>query len=546
MTILSRLLGRVLKLPPAETHDIVVDRDLQVPMPDGAVLLADHYHPRGAEKRPTILIRSPYGRAAFWSLMFARPLAERGFQVLIQSCRGTFGSGGRFEPFHNERADGLATLDWIEQQPWFSGDLAMFGASYLGIVQWAIAAEAGPRLKAMAGQLTTSSVRAAMYNGGSFWLDAALTWAGLVEYQEAGFLQSLLAMPRAQRTLPRAANHLPLRTADEVMVGKAAQYYRDWVDHSEPGDPFWQPIEFSGGVPRVSAPVHLLGGWYDVFTPQTIADYEALRRAGKDPYLTVGPWSHTNNRWLGRALSESIAWYRAHLLGDRSALRELPVRLFVMGAGEWRDYPSFPPPGIQSERWHLQPEKGLSTALPPESEPDRYRYDPADPTPSIGGSALSLNSGPRDNAPLLRRPDVLVYTSAPLDRDMEIIGPVSADLFVESSLDHTDFFVRLCDTAPSGKTINVCDGLLRLTPGEPARDERGIRKVHVDLWPTAHRFVRGHRVRVLVASGAHPRFARNPGSGEPFGAATTLLASDQAVHHAPASPSAIVLPVMPR
>lgn len=545
MTMISRLLGWALKLPPAETHDVVIDRDLRVPMPDGVELLADHYHPRGVDGRPTILIRSPYGRAAAFGLLFARPLAERGFQVLIQSCRGTFGSGGVFEPFHAERADGLATVDWIEKQPWYSGKLAMFGASYLGIVQWAIAADAGPRLHAMAAQLTTSSLPATMYSGGSYWLDTALFWAGLVEHQEAGFFRSWLAIQRAPRLLEAASSHLPLRTADEAMVGRPLAFFRDWLEHAQPGDPWWEPLERSGTVADVSAPVHLLAGWYDVFTPQTVADYERLRRAGKNPYLTVGPWSHTSGGSMGVSLRDAIAWYRAHLLGDRTALREQPVHLFVMGAGEWRDYPSFPPPGMRPERWHLQPERGLGPTPPPESEPDRYRYDPNDPTPSVGGSALSPNSGAKDNKALLKRADVLAYTSAPLDRALEIIGPVSADLHVESSLDHTDFFVRLCDTSPSGKTINVCDGLVRLTPETAPRDERGRRRAHVELWPTAHRFEKGHRVRVLVSSGAHPRFARNLGSGEPLATATKLLASDQAVHHAPGAPSAIVLPVMP-
>ena len=154
MTILSRLLGSYFKLPPAETYDIVVEQNLQVPMLDGVELLADHYYPRHGGKRPTILVRSPYGRTGVFGMLFARPFAERGFQVLIQSCRGTFGSGGKFDAFRNERADGLATVEWLKRQAWFSGALALVGPSYLGFVQWAIAAEAGPELKAMATQIT--------------------------------------------------------------------------------------------------------------------------------------------------------------------------------------------------------------------------------------------------------------------------------------------------------------------------------------------------------------------------------------------------------
>ena len=563
MTILSRLLGWMLKLPPAVTRDVVVNRDIPVPMPDGAILLADHYQPRlsaslalsarasapadsaAPRPAPTILIRSPYGRAGIWGIMFGRPFAERGFQVFIQSCRGTFGSTGEFRPFVDDRADGLATLDWLERQPWYRGPLAMFGASYLGIAQWAIAPDAGERLGAMSCQLTTAHLPSAIYPGGSFWLDAALMWAGIVESQERGFLRSMLAVNQAPRLLAKAAKQLPLRTADELMVGKPLRYYREWADHSGPSDPFWEPVDFSARTGEITAPLLLLGGWYDVFLPQVIADHLRMKRAGKTTHLTIGPWPHFNNGWLAVALQESIAWYRAHLLGDRAALREQPVRVFVMGAGEWRDFPEWPPPGMHPERFYLQPGGGLSTELPPTSEPDRYRYDPDDPTPSIGGSALSPNSGAKDNKPLLSRADVLVYTGAPLPRDTEIIGPVSAELFVESSLPHTDFFVRLCDAAPSGKTLNVCDGLLRLTPDNPPTDERGRRKVTIELWPTAYRFKRGHQIRVLVASGAHPRYARNPGSGEPLATATTLVAADQAIHHDPPSPSAVVLPIWP-
>src|SRR5215472_327409 len=139
VSLTSRVVGRLLKLPPAETHDVSVERNLRVPMRDGVTLLADYYAPRRSERKPTILIRSPYGRATFWGTLFGRPFAERGFQVLIQSCRGTFGSGGTFDPFRPEHDDGMDTVAWVREQEWFSGALVTMGASYLGMVQWAIA-----------------------------------------------------------------------------------------------------------------------------------------------------------------------------------------------------------------------------------------------------------------------------------------------------------------------------------------------------------------------------------------------------------------------
>jgi uncharacterized protein len=544
MSLTSRIIEWLCKLPPAETRDVEVDRDLAVPMPDGAVLLADRHYARGREKAPTLLVRTPYGRAAPWEMLFGTPFAERGFQVVIQSCRGTFGSGGAFDPLRNEREDGLATIAWLKEQPWFSGEMAMLGPSYLGFVQWAIAAEAGPELKAMVTHVTSSNMRSSMYSGGSFWLETALVWAYLVSIQEKSLLATMLANLGLQGDVGAAARTLPLRRADEALLQEPAPFLRDWLSHDQPGDPFWEPVDFSEKVAHVSAPVQMLGGWYDVFLPQTIADHARLRRAGKTPHLTIGPWFHTDQRWFPTGLRDALAWFRAHLLGDPSGLREAPVRVYVMGEDAWREFPDWPPPDHRPERWYLQAARGLSPEPPAASDPDTYRYDPADPTPSVGGSTLAPTAGAKDNRALEARPDVLVYTSAALDRDVVAIGPVKADLYVQSSLAHTDFFARLCDVLPSGKSINVSDGLLRLSPGRPEAGEGGVRKVEIELWPTGYRWKRGHRVRLQVSSGAHPRHARNPGSGEPLGTATTLRIAEQRVYHEPGRASAIWLPIV--
>ncbi len=265
-------------------------------------------------------------------------------------------------------------------------------------------------------------------------------------------------------------------------------------------------------------------------------------RAGKTPYLTLGPWAHLDPKWATISLHETLAWFRAHLLDDTSALRDQPVRVLLLGGGE-RQFHDWPPPAA-AVRYHLHAGKGLSPEAPGASEPDGYRYDPADPTPAVGGSTLSANAGAMDNRKLEARADVLVYSTEPLEKDMEVIGPVTAEIFVQSSLEHTDFFVRLCDVHPSGKSINVSDGLVRLAPGRAPAGEDGVRKVVVEMWAAACLFKRGHRIRVQVSSGAHPRYVRNTGSGEPLGTATKLVAADQRVYHDPAHPSAIVLPVL--
>ena len=544
MSLTSRLVSWLCALPPPETRDVALQRDLPVPMPDGATLLADRYFPRANPKAPTLLVRTPYGRRGFFGALYGRPFAERGFQVVLQSCRGTFGSGGRLEPFFNERADGLATLEWLKAQPWFAGELGTLGASYMGLVQWAIAADAGPMLKAVCATVTASEFRGQTYPGGSFSLDTALSWTRLIHVQEKAPLSLLAALLRGNQALAAGFQHLPLRGADARVLGRTVDFFQEWLAHDAPGDGYWRNADFSGSVADVTAPVNVLGGWYDIFLPWQLRDYAALKAAGREPYLTVGPWAHSSQGVIAASLRESLAWLRAHLLGDRRLLREAPVRVFVMGADTWRDFSTWPPPGTRSQRWHLHPGGALAVAPPPPSEPDHYRYEPARPTPSVGGPLLTADAGPRDNRALEARPDVLSYTSAPLDGELEVMGTVRAELFVRSSLPHTDFFVRLCDVHPSGRSVNLCDALARLSPGQPAPAADGSLAVAFELWPTAHRFRRGHRLRVQVSSGAHPRYARNPGSGEPLATATALVAAEQAVHHDPARPSALLLPVM--
>jgi putative CocE/NonD family hydrolase len=543
MTFTSRLVGRLMKLPPAETRNVGVKRNIGVPMRDGVNLLADHYVPVGLGRRPIILVRSPYGRAGFWGTLYGRPFAERGFQVLIQSCRGTFGSGGTFDPFRQEHDDGMDTIEWIKAQDWFTGDLLMMGPSYLGLVQWATAPYAGSELKAIAPQITASEFANPQHPGGSYTLEDTLGWAYMISTQEVRFAWLGMLTGQEARKLKPAFTHLPLREGDRIAIGKTVPFFQSFLEHV-PGDDWWAPADHSARVAEVTAPASFVTGWYDIFLPWQLRDYETLRAAGRNPYLLIGPWSHGAPPSFGPSLREALAWFRAHLGGDRSQLREAPVRLYVMGAGEWRDFAEWPPRDIQHQRWHLQPGGGLADQLPAESEPDRYRYDPADPTPSVGGALLGADAGAKDNRALERRPDVLVYTSAPLERDLEVIGPVTAELYVRSSLEHTDFFVKLCDVAPDGKSINLTDGIRRLVPGSPATEPDGSRCVRVELWPTAARFRRGHRIRVLVASGAHPRFARNTGSGEPLATATTLRIADQTVYHDPAHPSYLILPTI--
>jgi putative CocE/NonD family hydrolase len=538
VSLLGRVVDVIARLPPPRTRAISVRRDIEIPMADGVILLADRYRAQDDGTQPIVLMRSPYGRGGPHAIA-ARAFAERGFQVVVQSCRGTHGSGGVFNAYRDEAQDGLATLAWLEGQPWCIGRIAMFGPSYLGIAQWAVASDPPSSLRALAPTITSARVRAFTYTAGSFSLDSTLTWLDLLSRQRRA------GRPRPRDVLERRARMqrgfaaTPLTEADLAVTGERVPFYQEWLARKD-DDRFWAPVEFDRHLDAVSLPVTMVTGWYDMFLPVQLEDYRALRDAGRTVRITIGPWKHADPGVAGESLRDALDWFGVHLAG-RSGHRESPVRFFVTGARRWVDLDAWPPPA-RTVRWHLHAGGGLHPRPPVRSPPDRYRYDPADPTPSVGGSLLA-RGGPRDNRTLERRGDVLVFTSARLVRDLEIAGPVSARLHVRSTLEHTDFFVRLCDVGPSGRSRNICDGLVRLTEGSWDRAADGVARVDVELWPAAHAFRRGHRLRVQVSSGAHPRFARNLGGGEPFGSASVMHVAEQELWHDPDHRSAIALPV---
>ncbi|MDQ2725921.1 MAG: CocE/NonD family hydrolase [Actinomycetota bacterium] len=541
MTVASRLVARGAKLPRARTRAVTVERDLRTPMPDSAVLLADRWYPTEGKRPPVVILRSPYGRRQLG--LIGRLLAERGYCALIQSTRGSFGSAGGWEPFRNEQTDGHATLAWVAEQPWFGGISATFGASYLGLTQWAVAGDPPEHLRAMALSVTASSFRyAATYPGGSFSLETGATWIDLIESQERTVPRILWAHASAERRLRRVYTTLPLSRADSVSVGRSLSFYQDWLVHEQPGDPWWDAVDFGGDLSRVP-PASLVGGWYDIFLPAQIADFVALRAAGRQARLTVGAWTHTSLAGTGAQLRDGIDWFDEHLLGRSPARPHPGVRLFVQGSGWWVDLDSWPPPAT-TERWHLHVGGRLGRSGPAASDPDRFRFDPSDPTPGLGGPSLNWRtSGPRNQAGREQRPDVLTYTTDALTRDLTVAGPLNTEIWFRSSAPSTDVFVRLCDVDGEGVSTNVSDGIVRIPPGEGERAEDGTIRVRVSMWPTAITFGAGHRIRLQVSSGAHPLFARNPGTGERLGSATTMIVADQAVLHDPDHPSAIELPV---
>ncbi len=545
MSFMTRFAAIILGLPPAVTHRLEYQLDLPIPMSDGKVLLANRVAPVGGDKLPIILIRNPYTTRGKKPDIISQLIAERGYQVVMQNCRGTWGSEGEFRPFRDDREDGLATLQWLSEQPWFSGSVGMYGLSYWGYAQLASAPGAPSFLKALVPQMAASRLYGVYRAHDTLALDVTLTWhydTYVINAQETAAGKRQAKADQADR-LKNGFFHLPVGSADQDALGFKASFFQDILRCDQPEDPLWAAMDHSKLVGKIEAPVHMIGGWYDFFLPDQLADYETLRAAGKQPYLTIGPWTHGDIPSVKAGFKESFAWYDAHLKGNRTALRAAPVKVYVMGINKWIDLPTWPPAST-STRWYLQSGRQLSPETPlGSSEPSGYHYNPADPTPSVGGAVR--NGGPKDNRKLESRPDVLSFTSESVGHEMTIIGAVSAELFVRSSAEYTDFFIRLCDVSPhNGKSINICDGIIHLTPGNPPSDSDGIRQVTIHLSPTAHCFKKGHSIRLQVSSGAHPMYVRNLGTGEPIATGKAMRVADQKVFHDETHPSAVILPMI--
>ncbi len=535
-----------MRLPRALTLDVVCERDLRAPMDDGAVLLADRWAARSMSDRaqPTVLVRSPYGRRQVVGLLLGRLLAERGLQVVIQSVRGTFGSEGRFSPFE-ERADGLATLRWIRRQPWHDGRIGMIGPSYLGLVQWAVAPDAGDDLAALAIQVSASQFHGQTYAGGALSLETVVSWLVLVAAQERRLAP--VAMARGLRRLPALFSEPELADLDQRATGAEVPWFREGLANVQRDDAYWVARDYAAGVETITARVQLIGGWQDIFLPWLLEDFRALQDAGRDPQLIIGPWTHTAPGVTAAGLREGLGWLRAGLLGDPRLVRPARVSVYVTGertGGGWRELSAWPPPGTGEERLWLGERARLDSRESTESAgPDTYRYDPADPTPSLGGPILLGREPIVDNRSLEDRADVLTYTGEPLGSTLEAIGPVRVELWARASSSYFDVFARVCDVDQTGASWNVCDALTRIAPGRFEEADDGTVRVHLDLWPTAHRFAAGHRIRLQISSGAHPRYLRNPGTGEDPNTATGTQPVDIEIFHDPAHPSVLVLPV---
>src|SRR5215469_12459299 len=548
--LITAALSLALRLGPAR-NKITIDRAVRVPMRDDTILLADHYAPLVAQSRPTVLMRCPYGRGPQFAVG-AWALAERGYHVLLQSCRGTFGSGGRFTPAVDEAADGQDTVTWLRDQPWFSGRLALVGQSYLAFAAWALATNPPPELTAMALHISPHDLADAGFGHGPFELYNLLSWSDLVASQEQfGGVRLVWRTLTAERRLAVAMNRLPISATGAELARAGAPWYQDWLGHPDRSDPFWDSFRATAALDQVTAPTLLVTGFHDFFVEQTIAQYQALRRRGVPTALTVGPWAHMSLD-LGIALRETIAWFDAYADGTGrngavAPARPSAVRVRTSGLDRWRDLADWPPEGTCVLSLYLQSGCGLSADADREdgaATSTALRYDPADPTPSVGGRTMSVRSaGSRDNSAIEARADVLTFSSEALAEPVEVAGTPAVELYLSSDNPHCDVFLRLCDVDERGRSRNLTDQIIRCSPADVTPGQ--VRRLRVTLTDISHVFAAAHRIRLQVSGGAHPRFARNLGTDADLLNGSRTAPVTHQIQHSARHPSALVLPVLP-
>jgi putative CocE/NonD family hydrolase len=556
--ILAAHLARQLDARPAQ-YRVRIDRHATLRTSDGTVLAADVFHPIGLDKTPTILVRLPYSKTLY-NRMAASVVgtfwAERGYTAVLQGTRGRYNSGGAYYPLKYERQDGIDTLRWLKHQSWFDGRLAMWGGSYFGYAQWAISDQADPAPSAMMISIASTNFYDMFYPGGAFSLESALYWA--VESRGRYDIE-----PR-DADLDRGYAGFPLIEADNRATGEIG-FFDDWAIHSS-SDSYWRSIDGDDRAAHVRCPVFMMAGWSDPFLPAQLRDYAEIMRTSSPEitarsHLVIGPWSHahsvklpdgpTSENYRLASLAPSIPWFD-QIFGWPSSQSFPPVRIFVMGINVWRDENEWPLRRTRFTSYYLNSSGstngisgvGLLTLDPPAAdEPeDHFTFDPKNPVPTSGGAMIGPHAGYMPQNKIETRPDMLLYSTTPLKREIEVTGPVRAILYVSTDAPCTDFTAKLVDVRPDGTAYNVSDGIIRRSYAGPNRVER----IEIELWPTSIVFMRGHRIRLEISSSNFPRYDRNPNTGRDIATETQTRIAAQSVYHSTRAMSQIILPIIPR
>jgi putative CocE/NonD family hydrolase len=560
----------------AQPPDVTIERDVEVKMRDGVILRADIYRPKAPGKYPVLLERTPYDKLG--EIDFGPEAAAHGFVAIVQDVRGRFRSDGEWYVFKHESQDGYDTVEWAAALPYSNGKIAMWGGSYVGATQMLAAIAQPPHLVGICPRVTPSNYHNGWtYQGGAFEQWFSQSWT-------SGLAQNTLARQVGSSNAMNWATNLPLADYPYLDLGTRdalAPYYRDWLDHPDYDD-YWKAWSIEDNFSKIQVPGFHVAGWYDIFQGGALHNYSGIRAQGatdaarQGQRLVVGPWWH--GPFDGKAgeldfgptatsteAGVTLRWYEYLLKGVKNGLeREKPVKIFVMGANVWREENEWPLARAVSTKYYLhsgshanslEGDGTLSTTAPADEPHDEYEYDPADPVPTRGGGLCCDNthqpSGAFDQRKVESRKDVLVYSTQPFDRDVEITGPISVEAYVSSSAADTDFTAKLIDVWPNGFAQNLTDGILRaryrnsherpelMTPGQ-------VYRVTIDAWATSNLFKAGHRLRVDLSSSNFPRFDRNLNTGESGAHSSRMVKAINAIYHDREHPSALVVPVVGR
>lgn len=567
------------------TMEVLEEPDQQAPMRDGARLRVDVFRPQAAGRYPAILYQTPYDKRG--AAPRARAFAARGYVVVTADSRGRFESEGEWDPFSPlHKQDGYDLVEWIAAQPWCSGAVGMFGPSYVGWQQWWTASQSPPSLKAIVPEVAPPDhFYNCPYQNGIFvcWM---LDWAGLM----SGRLpHSAGPGPYGGFAVNREAAYrqLPYIDFDTTRNYLPTSWWRTWMLQNTAAGDYWRGIAYQTpeSYAGVQVPTLAATGWFDANFPGTPMNFTAMKQYGgtpaaRQPRMVVGPWEHAINNRLSAPDAdfgpEAVVdwdgyvcrWFDCHLKGiDNGILSDPPVHVFVLGRNAWRAADDWPLPEAVPTRYYLHSgghanssagDGTLSTTPPGTQPPDHYTYDPDDPTPSppYGNGHID---GPRDVSESARRADVLVYTSPVLEQDVEVIGPITAQLYAATSARDTDWMMRLVDVYPDGRAVFLAEGVMRARH----RDERHhgafrpdalgtlepdrCYQYTIDFWrPTGNLFAQGHRIRVEISSSYYPYYLRNLNSGDDnLALATQPVVAQQTVYHDSSRPSWVMLPVIP-
>jgi uncharacterized protein len=552
-----------------------LERGVECRLADGTILVSDHYYPAGQGPWPTLFMRQPYGRDIASTVVYAHPVwfARRGYHVAIQDVRGRGGSSGAFYPFRHEGRDGAEAIAWLRTHPACNGRIGMYGFSYQGATQLLAAAEQPEGLQCIAPHMTAAD----LYHGwfcqhGVLRLSSTLGWGIQMLREDArrlGLRDASDKLEAAWANVRAQAVHVPYALHPAIADPALPSYLRDWFAHREPGE-YWTAMDISTRLDRVRIPALHVAGWFDTYLESSIAGYLALRNhagsefARDNQYLIAGPWVHipwgdrVGDANLGPAANLStdeilLRWFD-HWLKDSAAFSGEPrIRHFALGANEWRSASEWPSaakyPLYLHSLGNANSRKGdgtLAHAPANEDEPrDVFVYDPEVPVAAPGGPQ-SL-SGPFDQSVMELGNNLLVYTSEPVLREMEIFGHPRIKLYAATSAAQADFTAKLVRVAPGGYAEFLSIGIARSTWlfGDSEYTADRIHAWEFNLEPVSFVLAPRERLRLEIASSAFPLYDRNPSTGVPPQNADNWnwVRSTQQILHSAEYPSAVYLPV---